>query len=70
MKTFAPRRVAPQLSHIVLSLIITTGFLMADAASRADVINVAEAEDLVLQRAVAQLSPVAPLQRQAMLIRQ
>lgn len=70
MKTSASLGATPRLSHIILSLIATAGFLMADAASRIDVINAAEVENAILQRTMAQVAPEAPvvdLQRHASL---
>tara|TARA_R110000868_G_scaffold29330_7_gene109028 strand:+ start:1006 stop:1218 length:213 start_codon:yes stop_codon:yes gene_type:complete len=69
MKTPASFWAAPRLSHIILSLIATAGFLMADAASRMDVINAAEVENAVLQRAMVEVASASPLQRQALLVR-
>tara|TARA_R110002124_G_scaffold283660_1_gene459905 strand:- start:1188 stop:1400 length:213 start_codon:yes stop_codon:yes gene_type:complete len=69
MKTPASFWAAPRLSHIILSLIATAGFLMADAASRMDVINAAEVENAVLQKTMAEVAPVNPVQRQATLVR-
>tara|TARA_R110000868_G_scaffold193395_3_gene438294 strand:+ start:3496 stop:3708 length:213 start_codon:yes stop_codon:yes gene_type:complete len=69
MKTPASFWAAPRLSHIILSLVATAGFLMADAASRIDVINAAEVENAVLQRTMAHVTPAQPLLRQASLIR-
>lgn len=69
MKTPASFWAAPRLSHIILSLIATAGFLMADAASRMDVINAAEVENAVLQKTMAEVAPVNPVQRQASLVR-
>ena len=69
MKTPASFWAAPRLSHIILSLIATAGFLMADAASRMDVINAAEVENAVLQKTMAEVAPVNSVQRQASLVR-
>lgn len=68
MKTPATHWAAPRPSHIILSLLATAGFLMADAASRIDIINAAEVEQVVLQRAMAHVAPATPLLRQASLI--
>tara|TARA_R110000868_G_scaffold156184_3_gene382854 strand:- start:2881 stop:3087 length:207 start_codon:yes stop_codon:yes gene_type:complete len=67
MKTPLSLRAAPRLTHIILSLFATAGFLMADAASRIDVINAAEVENAVLQRTMAQVAPPVVLQRHASL---
>ena len=69
MKTPLSFRAAPRLTHIILSLVATAGFLMADAAIRIDVINAAEVENAVLQRTMAHIAPPVsfPLQRHAAL---